>query len=357
VKSAGLPPLVTINNQGAFPAIGNAGTFVAYGGDSVDSDLRSGGRFTVGFGLPYVSNSALETTYFFLGSRTRSASFAGVGTPGSVAIGRPFTETGPFLTGFGGNQNAELVAANGLLGANTSGRVTVNTSTDLWGLEANVRHNLCNACCWNLDLLWGFRTISLIEGLTIAEDVNSSTTLVPPIGQTIAGASRFLVADHFLANNTFYGGQVGLEGEYRWKRWFVGATGKLGLGTMHEVVVINGTTVTVLSGMSPTVASGGLLAQPSNIGRYGRDTFALVPELGLKVGYNFTDHLRGYVGYDVLYLSSVVRPGDIVDTNINSLRLPRIGGGSQVGTNLPGFQFRSTDFWAQGVNFGLEWRY
>jgi hypothetical protein len=359
VKSMGLPPLVTANVLGNFPAIGNPGTGVAYGGDSVGSDIRSGGRFTVGFALPCVSNTSFEATWFFLSSRTTTATFAGTGTVGSESIGRPFTEVGPFLSGFAGNQNAELVSANGLLGANTSGRVTVSTSNDLWGIEANLRHNLASSCCWNVDVLLGFRTVVLEEDLTVAEDVNSSITgIVPPIGMTIPGATRFQVYDHFLTRNNFYGGQVGLDGEWRWKRWFIGATGKLGLGDMHQVAVINGETVTLMSGTAPTVASGGLLAQPTNIGRYGRDTFAVVPELALKVGYNFTDHLRGYVGYDVIYLSSVVRPGDIVDTNINSLRLPRLGGtGAATGPSLPGFQFRTSDFWAQGVNFGFEWRY
>jgi len=81
----------------------------------------------------------------------------------------------------------------------------------------------------------------------------------------------------------------------------------------------------------------------------------LVPELGVKFGYNFTEHLRGYVGYDVLYASNVVRPGDQVDTFVNSSFIPPRG--TPVGAPLPHFQFRTTDFWAQGVSFGLELRY
>ena len=119
---------------------------------------------------------------------------------------------------------------------------------------------------------------------------------------------------------------------------------------MHQIVLIDGVTSSTASGTQ----RGGLLALPTNIGRYSRDSFAIVPELGLKVGYNFTDRLRGFVGYDVLYASNVVRPGDQVDTFVNSSFLPP---GPGVGAPLPRFQFRQTDFWAQGVSFGLEWRY
>jgi hypothetical protein len=367
VKSAGMPSLVTVNTLGNFPAFNVPGTALAYGGDSVGTNLRSGGRFTVGVAAPYVSNTGLEVSYFFLANRTTSASFSGTGAPGSPSIGRPFVETGPFLsvtpdfTPIAGNQSAQIVAGNSLFFTNTTGRVAVTTSNDLWGLEANVRHNVMNDCWCHLDVLWGFRYISLIEDLTIAEDLNTIGTTNPnllpgPVGFPAAGATRFQVADHFHTRNEFFGGQVGLDGEFRWRRFFLGVNAKLGVGTMHQVVVINGQTAITQNGVQ-SINSGGLLAQPSNIGRFGRDTFALVPEVGLKVGYNFTDRLRGYIGYDVLYMSSVVRPGDQVDTNVNSNFLPPRGPGLVPGPALPRFQFRTNDFWAQGVCFGITWSY
>jgi hypothetical protein len=350
VKSLGIPPLVTVNTKGNVPVLGVDGTAIAYGGDSVDNNLRSGGRFTLGVGLPFLGNTSFETTYFFLGTRNQTAFFDSNGTP---ALGRPYTSTGTFDTGFGGNQSAEIVAITTPM-LSVAGRVTVTTSNELWGMEANFRNPLCCNCCWNLDLLWGFRYVQLTEDLAITEDLRSITMGGVPVGP--GGASSIQVFDHFHTRNEFFGGQVGLDGEYRWRRWFVGATAKLGIGTVHQVAVINGETV-VNGGVLSGVQSGGLLAQPTNIGRYGRDTFALVPELGLKVGYNFTDRLRGYIGYDVLYMSSVVRPGDIVDTNVNPNFIPPRGSGPIPGPALPRFQFRTNDFWAQGVNFGLQWSY
>jgi hypothetical protein len=341
VKDAPLPPLVTVNNiPGAPPVLGMMGTGVAIGGHGEDYDIRSGGRFTLGFGLPCLGNMGFETTYFFLASRTTSPSVNSGGVPG---VGRPFTEVGAILSS-PGNQQAQLVAFPGVV----AGRVVVAASNDLWGIEANFRNGLCCGCNYRVDFLWGFRHLTLTENVNITEDLRN-------ISQPIAGSTSIGVSDRFFTRNEFYGGQVGIDGEYRWRGWFVGGNAKLAAGTMHQHVVIDGTTV-FRDGLMPAIVRGGLLALPgTNIGTYNRDTFALVPELGVKLGYNFTEHLRGYVGYDVVYASSVVRPGDQIDTNVNSSFLPR--GGSPAGAPLPRFIFRSTDFWAQGVNFGLEVRY
>jgi hypothetical protein len=63
--------------------------------------------------------------------------------------------------------------------------------------------------------------------------------------------------------------------------------------------------------------------------------------------------MRAFIGYDFLYLSSVARAGNQVDLRTNgSLITPTPSGPSN-----PPFAFHGTDYWAQGVNFGLEFRY
>ena len=98
-------------------------------------------------------------------------------------------------------------------------------------------------------------------------------------------------------------------------------------------------------------APGGLLALPSNIGRFSRDRFGLIPEVNLNVGYQLTDHLRLFVGYDILYWSNVVRPGDQISRSINPTQQL---GGTLMGVAAPLPQFHTTDFWAQGVSLGLD---
>ena len=106
-------------------------------------------------------------------------------------------------------------------------------------------------------------------------------------------------------------------------------------------------------------APGGLLAQSTNIGHHSNDKFAAVPELDLNIGYQINDHWRAFVGYSFLYASNVVRPGDQIDRRVNPNLIPVIGGGATTptGPSNPMVTGAHSDFWAQGANVGLEFRY
>jgi len=79
-----------------------------------------------------------------------------------------------------------------------------------------------------------------------------------------------------------------------------------------------------------------------------------MPELGVSLGYDLTCRLRATVGYTLIYWSNVARPGDQIDTELNASQFPP---GELVGAPHPEFRFQTTDFWAQGLNFGLEYRF
>jgi hypothetical protein len=54
----------------------------------------------------------------------------------------------------------------------------------------------------------------------------------------------------------------------------------------------------------------------------------------------------------------VVRPGDQIDRVVNPTQLPLSAAASQlIGPARPVPVLRDTDFWAQGINFGVEFRY
>jgi hypothetical protein len=91
------------------------------------------------------------------------------------------------------------------------------------------------------------------------------------------------------------------------------------------------------------VITGGIFAQPSNMGTFRRNEFSIVSEVGVRVGYQVTDYMRALVGYDFLYWMNVARPGEQIDR--------ALGGGRPV------FAFRSSDFWTHGLTAGLELRY
>jgi hypothetical protein len=177
--------------------------------------------------------------------------------------------------------------------------------------------------------------------------------------------------DSFHASNNFYGGQLGLRGDYHLGHFFVEAAGKVALGSMNQSINISGasssnSTNTVL--FPPGVflpatnfvnAPGGFFAQGTNSGHFSRNVFAVVPEADFKIGYNITRNIQGFVGYSFLYLNDVLRPGTTIDHSLNLTQVPIAAGfpNTLVGPSAPNFSFTRSDFWAQGINFGVQFKF
>jgi hypothetical protein len=176
---------------------------------------------------------------------------------------------------------------------------------------------------------------------------------VPSIGGT-----TFVIQDRFHTSNRFYGGQVGARGEVRRGRFFADFNSAIALGGVDEVVNIRGITVITPPGSAATATAGGLLALPTNSGRHTRSRFAVAPEAGLDIGYQVTERIAVSIGYDFLYLSNAVRPGDQIDRVLNPTQIPVNGTtGGLAGAPRPAFTFHETDFWAQGIRFGASFRF
>jgi hypothetical protein len=239
----------------------------------------------------------------------------------------------------------------------------------------------------HLEFLAGFRYAQLDEQLNMSSavtdahsDVTTGTLIGVPLFTTLNNFNSTVEReDFFTTHNYFYGGQVGVRGEYDVGRLSLLAGLKLAIGDMHQTVDIAGATSNLtsrtvttptfplngfnvplpgarnVSSTSRTVAPGGLFAQPTNIGSYSRDVFEFSPELDFKIGYQVTSRLRATVGYSFFYFSDVARPGDQVDRVVNSNLLASPPG--RGGPALPAFQFSGSDYWAQGINLGLEFRF
>ncbi len=336
-KSISVPVLVTGSAPGQVDNVGvlqDSRTAILY--DSVPNRTRGGDRFTAGTWLPHFCNVGIEVRYFFLASQNTSATFASdVGGP---QIARPFFDVEQQV-------NAAEIA--------TPGGVTIQTYSQLWGIDGVIRHKLhCGPRYW-VDLLWGYKHLNLSEGIDITEVRND-------------GQTTFVETESFRTRTQFNGFQAGLEGECRiGTRCFFGLRAAVAMGASHQIINIEGNTAFYPPApFAPSSATGALLATPTNIGQWTANRFAFVPEVGFKFGIDLTDHLRIYAGYDFLYLSSTLRPGDQIDTTVaQSYRPfldPRTGQGSPgVGGTVarPLVPYRTSDFWAQGLNFGLQYRY
>lgn len=355
LKAGHTPPLVT------------SGTSTVYGGNQ-NNDTRLGGQFTVGAWLNPGQTKGIQGSYFFLNGPSENFSTS---SPGAPVLARPFTNA---ITGL---PDSQLISFPGVI----SGTAVVSTSSQFQGAQLNGICNLCcscpTSCCstgccqtgcgqtggylagypsqtgYRMDMIGGVQYLSLNESLVITENLLILPTAPPPF----VPGSTVMVTDRFETRNNFYGGQIGMRGEWYRGAWFVNSTSQVGLGNTHQEVHISGSTVFT----SPPPASvsvtqpGGLLALPTNIGNYSRDQFTVVPQIGINVGRQLTNHVRVYVGYTSIYWSSVVRPGDQIDPVINTTQLPTpTGPGTLVGPARPAFAFHDSGLWAHGINAGVQ---
>jgi hypothetical protein len=347
-KGSPQPPLVTssLSTAANAGALGSAGTVLLYGNRNLDSPLHSGLRFSAGYWFDNDQRIGVDGSFFFLFSRSQHFTVGSAGTPG---IFRPFFRVNTLTDPDTGEvspagPDAQIVAFPGRL----AGKVMVDSSSRMFGADANVRTRLACDSWYRVDLLSGFRYVGLDETLRITEGLQ---VLEPPGGS-------IMLADQFKTENRFYGGQIGVDSQFRYGRWVFDARTKVALGWTHQIVDIGGATFNNNPTFGTSLQPGGLLAAPSNIGRYSQNRLAFMPEAGLNVGYQVTDNLKVYMGYDFLFLSSVVRPGNQIDQAVNTTQLPRADRSQRlVGEARPLFAFHPSDFWAQGLHFGVEFTY
>jgi hypothetical protein len=236
--------------------------------------------------------------------------------------------------------------------------VVVTQQNSLWGADVNYRRFLAGNTSARLDGLLGFRYLNYKEELSITETFMRTPGSPMDVG---APALAGTITDRFRTENNFYGGQIGLTGEVRRGRWFVDSRATIAFGTVNQSAEITGGQSLVFpNGISQS--QGGLLALPgANIGHFNQNKFTVLPEVGLNLGYHITPNFRVFAGYNFLYLSSVLRPTGVIDTAVDAARIPNfpLPGSPAVlaGAPHPSPVFHSTDFWAQGISFGIQYRW
>lgn len=346
-----IPALVTSSPAGTARAnagvLGQPGTSVLYGGNQILDDSWSGFRIRFGWWLASLPGWGLEGEYTGLDERTESFFQQSTGAP---IIARPFFNA---LTG---QQDSELVAFPGVIG----GSMSVDATSRLDGAAIRFRRQMCctEGCGYSflacqtvptssrLDTTIGYRFWELKESLQMRERLTSQLTNDP---------GSFDIVDRFETRNLFNGAELGVLWQGRRGWWSLDLLMRLGIGNNNQTVTINGNTATTVNN-STTQASGGLLAQRSNIGTYERNQFTMVPELGATFGYQVTPRLRATAGYSLVYIGNVVRPGDQVSLDVNPNLLPPENV-PFTGALRPQFNFVETDYLIQGLNFGGEFRW
>jgi hypothetical protein len=325
-KGDELPPLVT-----AGTAQGAGG--VLFGDSAVNNEARSGALIGLGYWLDPCQTYGIEASCLILGIHTTD--FRADNQTNAI-LARPYTDVSPNAQTHGATRL--LIASPGVI----QGSVTASVSSDFQAVDVLFRQALCQPCNYRIDALVGYRFCRLDEDLAIS---TSTRRLVAP-------RTRQTMSDSFHALNEFNGAELGVAAEWRGCRWSLEVLMKMALGDTSSHVQIAGSTVTT----APTAQtySTGLLAQRTNIGQYREDQLTMVPELGVALGYELTCRLRATFGYTFLYWSKVARPGDQIDLDLNSSQFQ---GGTLTGAARPAFSLVGTDYWAQGVRFGLDYRF
>lgn len=351
------PPLVITGPQST-TSINSPGVSVLYGG-TLNTDPGFGGKVTMGAWFNRCQTWGMFGSFFTTGTQQQNSTFSS--PDGAVFLARPFFNNSPI--NFDGSphtpaEDIERVSQTGL-----GGSVAINRTSLLRGGDLNFRFNWCNynSCsgrfAWNIDKYFGVKYMGLDETLSVTENLTVLTT-VP--GQVTAG-DKFYVNDSFMTRNSFIGGNIGLISEMRLGRFFFDAHGSIAFGGNLQEVSIGGNTRITQDNVASPLLTGGLLAQQTNIGTYNRTQFSLIPEVGLKLGWQVSDHFRLFAGMDFTYWSNVVRPGQQIDYTVNTSQLPRIDAGGNpvqpplVGPARPAFNWQSSNMWLSGFSAGVSW--
>jgi hypothetical protein len=331
-KGVDLPALVI-----GGPAADPADATVLFGDSRISPELSSGGRLTGGFWCTPQQLGGIEASYFEIDGNDKGFLAEG---EGDAILARPFINVQTGLP------NAALAAFPGVL----DGVIDVRADMELTGAECLWRRMV--ACHPNsrLDIVAGYRYGRLLDRVKTEEFLVS---LDPASGWNTRERR-----DLFKTVNDFHGGQFGLITRWRHSCWSVDVSGKVALGNTTIITTIDGFTQTEEESeedgqvvLVTTARPGGLLALDTNIGRYSRSEFAVMSELEVTLRGELATDLWIRFGYNLLAWSRVDRAADQIDLGMNPSQIPP---GTLDGEARPAFTPRTTSFWAQGLNVGLE---
>ena len=315
----------------------------------------SGSRVTLGYQLDD-AGYAVEVSGFLLQSRTTTFQARGDAT-GQPGLRVPVFNSVPYVPGgmcdpthatlclVPQTEDGVPLAVPGDL----TGGVKITNSLQLGGLDLTGVIPLYRDASWQISALAGGTFLQLSEGFNLTADLEGLQT-----SDLYAGQSGVAV-DEFKTRNRFYGATLGARGRYDHGPLFVESSARLSLGASEEVLTVNGGYQDINAPFASSQGPYGIFAMPANEGRFSQTHFAVVPQVQLKLGYQITPAIAVTVGYDFLYDSNVIRPGDQINRNIPKGQTFQQDG-TPASLTSPARLFRTTDFFAQGITVGITFR-
>ncbi len=350
------------NATGNFGALDQPDTEVLLGKGPFSFGRLNGGRITGGFS-PGNKIPPIEIGGFWLTQTKPLFRAASDGDLDARVLSIPFQASNLFLPGTQQKIPLELASSAGFPGL-VAGDLSVNATFDLWGIDANIFLPLLGSDVLFLDCFAGYRYTQLEETLRIRKALQTANPFVlidfngDPNG--FGEGFRTVTHDQFNAANHFNGGQLGARTGLTVGRLAFLLDAKLALGQNHQVLTVAGSSTLVtpaskLRGASANITiPGGVLALASNSGTFSDNVFSVIPELDVNVGFQLFRSVRLFAGYSLLCWTNVVRPGDQVQNVLDTRQIPtNIEFQSDFVGSAPARRFATSDFWAQGFNFGI----
>ena len=317
--------------QGQAGVLGVSTTTTIFGAGELNDEIRSGGRYTAGLWFDDWQCHGVQVTY--LGLEDETESFQGSAFSGTI-LARPFFNTQA-------GEDARLIAYPGVV----AGNLAISVTTEFQTLEALYRWAAFQSHCARIDYVFGYRFAELQDQLLFAEAT-----------QSLAGATAGTTIDlfdRFDTRNRFHGAEMGLVAQWQCRPcWSWEATAKIAFGGLESRGVLAGqeTRTTSTSQSFPN----GLLVQGTNAGTFWEEDFETISEIGITLKREIPCGMTATIGYSFIYWSDVMRSGDQIDRNINTTQIPP---DTLSGDSRPIFPFGRSDFWAQGLRFGVEYQF
>ncbi|MBS0652442.1 MAG: BBP7 family outer membrane beta-barrel protein [Verrucomicrobia bacterium] len=358
-------------------AIGQPHTRTVLGKKSIDMGLMQG--FQVDAGLWIRRNIGIEGGYFLLPTVSESKSVNTSGSPGSANYAVPiFDVSGVF--GLNGVPGETIFILPGPIDNDPGflGKFRLQLKSRLQGAELNAIYRMVDNKSFQLKWLGGFCWVQLHEKLNFKGKTHAAA-------HSSFGNAFYNIADRFETANDFLAGQLKIDACYQTKRWYLEANLKGALGAVLQKVNVEGSSKSsggnvffLTKGTENKTLHGGIFAEPGNRGSHHKNPMAWGFESKVQTGFDLTKHVEVHVGYTFLWISKMLRPGKQIDRKINSTRTALadasratvgigpgpvpFGGQSEPapvpqGPHRPKVPFKSSTFWAQGLNAGIEFRF
>lgn len=328
----GVPLVTTSNDPSSLAILNQPGTQIIFGSGSNNNSLRLGGssglRITLGTWIGDNQQNGLEFSGF--GFSQYKSTFRASSTDGTYPV-----VSIPFFSTQDGKESVITDHPN---------TVTVSDVFKPAGFELNYLYNLSNQIHFPLVLITGFQYLNFNEHLSLNDAITGLPALPPN--------SVLNVQDNFSTKNLFYGIDLGVRSQYCYKKISLDVAATLGLGKNYQKLTISGQTNV---DNQTLVQSMGLFAEPSNIGTFRNNLYAVVPELKVKLSYHLNRALQPFITYNGFFINKAIRPGNQIDRNINLSQNPLFNGsGTLVGPAFPMVRFKNCGMWMQGIGAGIE---